>query len=171
MVTSSYSQEFLGIKVDGKFSTVIEKFKAKGFKLTGITEKRIASMKGIAAGKQVELNIVCSPISKTVWKFSVYLPEHSTWSALKNEYSYYLDLLTEKYGEPNNKYDFFSDPYSEGDGYEETAVKTEKCTFSAFWDLYSVNISKWMQVNITYENLVNSQIDDAENKKLKKDVF
>lgn len=74
----SFSQEFLGVKVGEKKEAVVNVFKSKGFKVTGDIKEDVVSMKGTAAGKELELNIVCSPISKTVWKFSVYFPEQST---------------------------------------------------------------------------------------------
>ncbi len=166
------AQEFMGIKVDGKKDAIISVFKAKGFTPSGDMSKDVVAMKGNVGGKVLELNIVCSPTSKTVWKFSVYLPEQSTWYALKSEYEEYLKLLTEKYGEPNSKYNFFASPYEEGDGFEMTAIYAEKCHYSAFWDKgYSISISKWKQINITYENNVNIELMKKEKEQLNKNSF
>lgn len=170
----SFSQEFLGVKVGGKKEAVVNVFKSKGFKVTGDIKEDVVSMKGIAASKELELNIVCSPISKTVWKFSVYFPEQSTWSRLKYDYEAYLKILKDKYGEPKNSFDFFNSPFEEGDGYEMTAVATEKCSYAAFWDVnigISIKITKWKQVNISYENAVNSLLEEKERNSIDSKVF
>ena len=172
----SFGQEFLGIKVDGKKDAVVNAFKAKGFKIntnSGIN-KDIVTLFGNAGGKNIEIAIVCTPKTKTVWKFSVYLPEKASWFSLKSDYEDYLQILIDKYGEPNSKYAFFSSPYEEGDGYEMTAVGADKCTYSAFWSSeigISIKISKFKQVNIAYENPKNSALDDKETAELNKSIF
>ncbi len=170
--TALLGQEFLGVKVDGKKETVIAAFKSKGFAPSGEMSDNVVTMKGVAAGKNIEINIVSTPLTKTVWKFSVYLPKQSNWYSLKAQYEEYLKLLTEKYGEPTNMYNFFSSPYEEGDGYEMTAVYAEKCHYAAFWKQgYAINISQWKQVNIVYENDVNSDLNRKEKDQVNKNIF
>lgn len=173
---TSFGQEFLGIKVEGNREQVISLFKSKGFVLSSGNDmsKNVVRMEGNAAGKKIELGIVSTPISKTVWKFAIYLPEQSTWSSLKSDYEEYLKILTDKYGEPKSKYNFFSSPYKEGDGYEMTAVSVEKCGYAAFWPdnkNISLKISKWKQVCINYENTVNSALDDKEKATINSNTF
>lgn len=177
IISLSYGQEFLGIKVGGKKEAVINAFKSKGFKVSpssNIIKDNVIRLNGSAGGKNLEVAIVCTPKSKIVWKFSVYLPEQSSWYLLKSDYEEHLKLLKNKYGEPNAEYSFFSSPYEEGDGYEMTAVSIEKCTYSAFWPSQigiSIKISKFKQVNISYENAVNSALDDKERAELDKTIF
>ena len=171
----SFSQEFIGIKVDGNINDVVEKFKGKGLKVTNRSSTpNVISMEGIVGNRNLELNIVCTPTTKIVWKFAVYLHKQTLWTSLKSEYEEYLDLLTKKYGEPEQKYNFFSSPYKEGDGYEMTAVAVEKCTYSAFWPenlgLY-IGISQWKQVKITYENITNSALSKKEQDEIKNKIF
>jgi hypothetical protein len=160
------AQEFMGIQVAGTASSAIAQFKAKGFTLIEQSEQ-VAFMKGIGlGGKQLELNIVYSPKTKTVWKYSVYLPEKSSWYSLKSEYKDYLNSLISKYGQPKDSYDFFSNPYEEGDGYEMSAVALDKCVYSAYFNNVSINISKFKQVNIAYENAVNLAISKRERESI-----
>ena len=171
---SVYSQEFLGIKVDGKKTDVVQQFKNKGFIVKSEPSKTVTTMVGTVAGKKTEVNVVSSPISQIVWKFAVYLPEQTSWYSLKDEYNEFLITLTNKYGAPENVYAFFSSPYYEGDGYEMQAVYMEKCTYSAFWsDSIGImlQISKYKQVKISYENSKNSQLDTQEKEKLKMESF
>ena len=169
----SIGQEFLGIKVDGTKSEVIAKFTAKGFKVRpGSTNDNVTPMVGKISGVPYEVNIVSTPTSKTVWKFAVYLPEQSTWYSLKSTYQQYLTTLTEKYGEPSDSYAFFKNPYYEGDGYEMSAVQLEKCYYQAYWSNgVWMEISKWKQVKINYENPTNSELDTQEKEKLNKTIF
>ena len=169
--TTLWGQEFLGVKVDGKKDATIAIFKSKGFILSS-DKGNVAVLNGSAGGKKVDLFISYTPISKLVWQFKIFLPEKTSWYSLKAEYQEYLDLLTEKYGEPKDKFNFFSSPYEEGDGYELQAVELEKCSYSAFWEkYYSVSITKWKQVKIAYENEVNSALDDKETKQINKNAF
>jgi len=160
------AQEFMGVKVAGTAASAIAQFKAKGFTLIDQSEQ-FASMKGVGlGGKQLELNIVYSPKSKIVWKFSIYLPEQTTWYGLKDEYKSYVQSLTAKYGEPKKTYDFFLSPYEEGDGYELTAVGAEKCVYSAYFNNVSIYISQFKQVNISYENSANLAISKRERESI-----
>jgi hypothetical protein len=125
-------------------------------------------------GTEYELFISFTPKTKQVWKLSVFLPEVTSWSRIKSEYENYLGLLTEKYGSPEKAYTFFSTPYYEGDGYEMSAIKLEKCHYSAFWsDSIGIwiEISKFQQVKIVYENAKNSAINDFEKKQINSQIF
>lgn len=167
----------MGIKVDGKKDAVINAFKTKGFKVNPIHDVNkddVIRMDGEAGGKKLEVGIACTPKSKTVWKFSVYLPKQSSWYYLKNDFEEYLKLLKDKYGDPISKYSFFSSPYEEGDGYEMTAVGVEKCNYAAYWSDQIgiwIKISKYKQVNINYENAINSALYDKEKAELNKTIF
>jgi hypothetical protein len=69
------------------------------------------------------------------------------------------DLLVQKYGKPDQSYDFFESPYYEGDGYEDQAISVGKGHFLAFWgestpgagNVMDVAISKKLVVNVSYE--------------------
>ena len=171
LTTTAFSQEFLGIKVDGTKDEIVKKFSEKGFKFVSFKDNYL-QLKGIVGTNDVDLNVVFTPKTKIAWKFVVYLPEQTSWYSLKSQYNEYLDMLKAKYGEPKNKYNFFSSPYNEGDGYEMTGVKVDKCNFAAYWeDKYSIEISKFGQVKIAYENPVNSEIFTKEKKELQTNAF
>lgn len=169
--TLTFGQEFLGIKVEGKMNEVVEKFKLKGLKVIPTSSKNAVGMKGIVANKNIELFINCTPKTKIVWSFGVYLPVKTTWTSLKSEYEDFYEVLRKKYGEPESNYNFFSSPYEEGDGYEMTAVAVEKCTYSAFWPNVYIEISKWKQVKINYQNSVNADRAKEEEEELNSTIF
>jgi len=170
----SFGQDFMGIKVEGKRIDVINQFKSKGFYIVKDDNPNVASLKGNVSGRTYEVSIVSSPISHTVWKIVVYLPEITEWYSLKSNYETYLKVLTEKYGEPEKTYHFFSSPYTEGDGYEMTGVFAGKCNYVAYWPEskgISIEISKWKQVKINYENPINSVLDDKEKSSVDVKIF
>jgi len=166
-----YSQEFLGIKVGGTRQEAINKFKAKGFVVIGKSSNTAISMRGKAGENDVDLVIVNSPTSKKVWKFAVFLPERTTWDRLKSDYEYYVNLFTEKLGSPSESYSNFVSPYYEGDGYEMSAVGIDKCNYVAFWDGIYIEITKWKQVSVCYENKVNAEISKKEKDAINSNSF
>lgn len=162
----SNAQSFDGVRIDGTLSSKIQQYRAKGYVLNKILPNG-AIMKGKIAEKVVELFILTTPKTKLVYKMIVYLPVHTNWPDIKSEYTKFVDLFTEKHGEPDSEFDFFRDPYYEGDGYEMSAIVLDKLVCSAFWInrnnlTFSVSISKYKQVEITYENDKNMEIAKQE---------
>ena len=74
-------------------------------------------------------------------------------SKAKQAYSEMKEVLNGKYGSPTSKYEFFTKPYYEGDGYEEQALRLGKATFALFWgDALSMEITEKLTVQLTYES-------------------
>lgn len=164
--------EFMGIPVDGTKSEVIAQFKAKGFSVTSNNPKDNAiQFKGVAGGVSMEVFAAFTPVSGRCWSFMVFLPKEDNWYDIKEQYKKYVDIFKGKYGEPRASYDFFSTPYYEGDGYEMSALQLGKCTYSTFWEKYSVQISKYKQVKLQYENPANGDLLDKEKEKVNKNIF
>ena len=66
--------------------------------------------------------------------------------------------------------------YYVGDGFEMQAVEKEKCRFMSFWSniggaSYSVEITKYKQVKITYENDELFRLKDKETLDIKSKIF
>lgn len=162
----SNAQSFDGVRIDGSLSSKIQQYRAKGYVLNEMLPNG-AIMKGKVAGNTVELFILTTPKTKVVYKMIVYLPVHTNWPDIKSEYAKFVDMFTEKHGEPDSEFDFFRSPYYEGDGYEMSAITLDKVVCSAFWInrnnlTFSVSISKYKQVEITYENDKNMEIAKRE---------
>ncbi len=69
----------------------------------------------------------------------VTFPEKVSWHSLKSEYNSFKDSYNDKYGK-GRSYEYFSDPYYEGDGYELQALRLEKCTYITFYETQEGNI-------------------------------
>ena len=127
-----YCQQFDGVSISGSQSSVVTAFRAKGYVIKRYFENCV-SMTGKLAGENIEIYITNTPVSKKVFKIVVYFDTEDTWGELKYSYIKYYQLLSNKYGSPNDKYSFFQDPYYDGDGYEMTAVQLKKCVYAAYW--------------------------------------
>lgn len=172
---NAFSQSFDGVSISGDLPTAIAKYKAKGYKLTENFESG-ASLKGTVANREVELMLFITPKSKTLFKAVVFMPKFDNWYDLKDDYNRYLEILTANYGNPKDTYTLFYTPYKEGDGYEMTAVASDKCGYSAYWfnldnSNISLQISKYKQVRIAYENIKNMELRDKEKSTIEKNVF
>lgn len=168
---SSFAQdfqhlEFKGIPLDGKLSDFVSKLSQEGFTLKEYAEDHIAVMEGNFAGDYATIYILATPKSKIVWKAVVNYGEQESWSSLKSDYFDMKELFSRKYGEPEAHYEFFSDPYYEGDGYELQALRKEKCHYISIYKLplgdAFVQISQFRKIQLGYEDNVNSELKKKE---------
>lgn len=171
------AQEFNGVAIDGDLPTFISKMKTKGYSLRKYIENGVI-MDGKIGYQEVEVFAFTTPKSKKVFRLSVYFPKKTTWYSLKSNYNDLLSALTEKYGEPDPSYTGFKDPYYEGDGYEMSAVSLEKVTYYAAWIKklngnlsISLEISKYNQVNVMYDNEKNVELRDRELNKIQNSIL
>ena len=172
---SVQAQSFNGVPISGDLNTAVARFKAKGFTFVKFT-KSGAAMLGSIASQRVELYIYTTVTSKQIYSMCIYFPERSKWIDLKSDYDTYLSILTDKYGEPTNGVIHFDKPYYEGDGYEMTAVSIGKLTCMSLWmNVQNMNImidiSKYQQVSVTYENKKLADLNAVEKDKLNKIAF
>lgn len=170
------AQSFNGVAISGSSSNAIAQFKAKGFRVTDASMQGATIMKGNIGIEPVEIFIFETPKTKQVFKISIYFQEEKTWPSIKKTYTRYLETLSNKYGQPDYTYASFTNPYYEGDGYEMSAVELEKCDYSSVWlnkdnTNISVEISKYKQVKIIYENVINIALYKKERDALNQNIF
>lgn len=175
-----FTIEFMGVKVDGPIEQCAQKYVAKGFRVNK-RESAFYKLTGMVKSQTVELYLIATPITKKVCRLAVYFPEQISWMSIKSDYKDLKKTIIDKYGDPKDDYNFFSSPYYEGDGYETSAVKIEKCHYAAIWQEepgpsttgYNIllQISKWMQVTLQYENAKNMDIKEREDKQLDNQNF
>lgn len=157
---------FMKNPINGTMNEFVTQMKSKGF-VHDYTGNDGMIMKGVFAGKDCSIVIVCTPKTKTVWKVAVIFErEYTSWSSLKIDYLEIVNSYIGKYGNPTKKFDFFSNPYEEGDGYELQAVKMDKCYYRTFWELERgnivISIDKNAKISIGYEDKLNSEKLDKE---------
>lgn len=171
----TFGQTFDGVLLSGDIDVAVAKFKSKGYKVSQTVESAYV-MKGVVAGENVQLFIFFTPKTKQVFKLTAYLDERGTWYSLKSHYEKYVEVLTEKYGEPSSSYSGFDKPYYEGDGYEMSAVQLEKCNYATYWIkkdnlTLAVEITKYKQVKLVYENDTNMDLYKKEKGEIQKNSF
>lgn len=164
------AQTFDGVKIDGTLPSIVQKYRAKGYTLVKNIENGVI-MYGKIAGKKVELYITTTPKSKIVCRATVYLPVDNDWYSLKSDYRTFVNLFIEKHGEPDDTFEFFKRPYYEGDGYEMSALATENVVWASYWMnrnnlTTAVTISKFKQIEFTYENDRNMEIKKKEEESI-----
>ena len=86
--------------------------------------------------------------------------------------------INDKYYKTEKDYKFFKSPYEDGDGYETTALKVGKATFTALWTFkqtddftnsVSLEINESLFVILNYQDgkLIKQAIDKQKNKNAK----
>lgn len=165
---TTFSQEhikFMGIPIDGSIISFVEKLKTKGLVVKN-KENGVYVLSGkFASYDNAEIFVFSTPKTNIVFKVVVYLPEKKTWSSIKSQYSDMVDLYSQKYALTAH-FEYFMSPYYEGDSYEEQAVKLEKAIWSSFFKCdggaIAVEISKYMQLKIAYEDEINQNNASSE---------
>lgn len=175
MMNVVFGQQFDGVNISGTLSTVVAKYKEKGYKFVESNGNGVF-LNGKIGVRPIELVIFATPKSKIVYRVVIYFSKKNVWDDLVAEYDYMLDVLEEKYGEKTLESKKFNKPYEEGDGYEMTALATDKVTWKAFW-LNAVNtsvmleITSYKQVSISIENQNNWEIHKKEKQAIEKSAF
>lgn len=167
----TYAQEhmtFQGIPIDGSLDSMITKLEGKGFKRDKhVYDDNTAIMTGTFTGKEGTLVICATPKTNVVWKIAVFFEKKDSWYSLESDYKEYKEAYTTKYGKPKKHYEFFSDPYYEGDGYELQACRLGKCHYLSIWELNTgtigVNISNGY-LSLGYEDEQNRTLSENEEK-------
>lgn len=170
-----FGQQFDGVNISGDLPTAISKYKAKGYTFEKFIDNG-AILKGKIAQTPIELFIFVTPKTKKVYKVVGYLDEDISWVSLKGTYNRFHEIITNKYGTPDGNYEDFTTPYYEGDGYELSAVGLEKVNYSAYWLNklglnIGIEISKFKQVKISYENYEMMKIKRIEQSQIESNSF
>ena len=167
IVSAQEHLTFKGIPIDGKLTAFISKLKAQGFQELGVVDN-FALLKGDFGGEKCEIAIYASKNTNIVYQAVVILEESNSWASLKSTYREYKSLLKSKYGS-GESYEDFSSPYYEGDGYEMTAIRCNKCTYFTKFNTYNGkislhigNISSGAAVVLYYEDKINNEIATRE---------
>ena len=172
---SANSQSFDGVPISGDVNTAVAKFKAKGYTLEKTFEQGV-KMKGRVASRDIELWIFLTPKTKKIFKMIAYLSVETSWTSLRQSYVDLLFTLKNKYGDPDDDEAKFITPYYLGDGYELQAVELEKIDYHAYWfrrDNLTVGleISKYKQVKLIYENNLMMSVKDKEQLEIENNSF
>lgn len=163
VMAQSEHLEFKSVPIDGHIDKFVSDLKKQGYEELHRFDAGVV-MKGKFTGKDADIFILPTVKTKTVWKVSAQIGEDESWQSLKSKYYEYIKLYSSKYGEPSSHYEFFSDPYYEGDGYELQALKKDKCTY---WTAYTLT-NGVLTVSITSQGKISLSYEDSKNAELMK---
>jgi hypothetical protein len=176
----SNAQVFMGISVSGPVASFNAQLRAKGFTMDALqSEGDLYVFNGTISTKDVEVVVITTPTSKLVKKIVVFYPKQESWYSLKSEFNDVFEVISKKYGQPDDNYAFFKSPYEEGDGYEMTAVGTENCFYLSAWkanatfpnQTIAVRIVKSKRVTLAYENDAMMTKSDLEQEKIDQNTY
>ena len=176
----SNAQVFMGISVSGPVASFNAQLRAKGFTMDALqSEGDLYVFNGTINTKDVEVVVITTPTSKLVKKIVVFYPKQESWYSLKSEFNNVFEVISKKYGQPDDNYAFFKSPYEEGDGYEMTAVGTENCFYLSAWkanatypnQTIAVRIVKSKRVTLAYENDAMMTKADLEQEKIDQNTY
>ena len=166
----AYSQgehlPFKGIPITGAASDFADELVRQGYDIQTSDDGSIV-LKGKFTDKDCLIVLTVTPQSKIVSGVGVLFDEkYNTWSSIKSEYNRYKKLYEKKYGIPQIDNHRFDRPYYEGDGYEMTALRVDKCNYLTAWQLKNGTIALKMaenQIMLLYSDKVNNALDDMES--------
>lgn len=158
---------FKGVPIDGTLDEYVSKMKLNGFTHLG-TEDGIAILNGDFAGyKDCHVGISTLKQKDLVYKIAVIFPERETWSTLSSNYFGLKELLTEKYGNPNDVIEKFDTYTRELDDFSKMhQVKFDNCKYYSIWKTNLGDIKLLIDhesnsrcfVSLSYNDKVNGDI-------------
>lgn len=166
---------FKQFPINGDVNTFIQNLVQSGYSLVEPYNYtyHAASLTGSFAGNNdCTIAVIGTPKTNIACCVMIFMQEHHIWYTLKDQYEKIKNQLKNKYGTPES-YEFFRDPYYEGDGSELTALWSDHCTYLSNFTTENgkvgVHMSKEAKVLIAYQDKINCEIQDSENASLADD--
>lgn len=165
---------FKGIEINGNLIDIRKQLEFKGFSFVDDIDDGFFMEGDFAGYSNCEILVLGSKYTNYVWKIVVYLPKKNNWYDLSAEYFNCKEIFKQKYGKPKS-YEYFIQPYVEGDGYEMTAVSSNNCTYTSYFEnslgYITVEISSEERITFAYEDKKNSRLDsEAREIQAKQDI-
>ena len=131
---------FKNVPIDGTLNQFVTNMKAAGFKSEGIQDGT-AILSGDFAGYKGCYVIVSTLKNKDlVSTIGVMFPEHSSWSTLEGSYAKLKDMLTTKYGNPDEEMEEFQDRDPRDDNSRLHELKMDRCNYQTLYRTEKGNI-------------------------------
>ncbi len=177
VATLAYAQEhmaFKGISMDRNVTSFVSQLKASGYTELLVQDEGAVLSGNFAEKDDCTIFVLGTNRGELVWKVVVKFPERVSWYSLKSEYNTFKTSYTNKYGAPES-YEYFSDPYYEGDGYELQALRLEKCRYISYFTTslgtIMLKIGDDKCVTVVYEDAINVELKKSEkNRAVSSDI-
>lgn len=161
---------FRDVPICGDSDNFAKKLMAQGYSVKEHSQSGSYMLNGTFAGiSDCDILINNSEFLNSIISVSVLLPVKNAWFSLKGDYEDLKAKFIKKYGKPENSYEFFTDPYYEGDGYELTAFTTGNAYFMSSFNVDKgtvlLAILEGDRVIITYTDKEGSQKEGSAREK------
>lgn len=164
---SASAQEHLkvkGIPIDGNVNAFANKLRNAGLKHNALFSEKLG--RTILEGDFAELHnckwAFLSTNNGTVCKVIIMSESITGWIACKNKYNEMKELFSTKY-ELMGSYEYFRNPYYEGDGYELSALSQKKGDWQCFFKCEEGVINMVLDAADTREGYINISYEDNIN--------
>lgn len=159
---------FQGISFSVPLNKFIEQLKQKGYDFIGKSENdpTFNLVEGQFLNEKCTISIISTKNEKVGQLFITLGEAHDSWYSIKGRYEDLKKIFIKKYGNPKKSYEYFKDPYYEGDGYELQAVKKGKCIHILVFFIpngsITIAMDKDCKLLIVYEDEKNMKIRKQE---------
>lgn len=170
---TSFAQEhmtFKGIELNGTASAMAKKLEGQGFsKYEALKDVEVLS--GKFTGQDVFLGIYSTPVSKVVCRVAVIYVNcmlADSWMVLSDQYESLKEMLTKKYGSPDEVIEEFKSPYSVQNSplqafkFEKATYKTRYKTENGGITLSISGFKSYITVILLYWDKQNEDLMEAE---------
>ena len=169
-----------GVPIDGTVESFIAKMKAAGLTYNSKLTEAVGYpvLDGDFAGLSNCHFSVLHTKNRTVCKVFIASDDIGGWYSTKSKYNDLKELLSTKY-ELLRSFEYFSDPYYEGDGYELSAIRQDKGTYKTFFHCdegyvtltLSATSSSVGYLSLAYEDTINMAVFSEErDKQISEDI-
>ena len=132
--------KFKGVPIDGTLNEFVAEMKQSGFMHMG-TEDGVALFEGEFAGyKDCLIGVMTIDKRDLVCVVSVIFPEQDTWASLNHDYAFLNELLTEKYGEPDETSNELSSGEPGSDFLKMLELINDECLIYSTYELQNGSI-------------------------------
>lgn len=131
----AFSQEhlkFKGITIDGKLSTFVSALKAKGMTTAPSSTTNNPKLRGSFAGIEDCYIGFGATDDETVCRVVIITPYRSSWRSVKADYDLIKETVISKYDGEVKEYEYFEEPYQNGDGFEIQALYLDKAVYQTY---------------------------------------
>ena len=156
---------FKGVPIDGSLQEFVSRMENAGFMATD-ARNGVAYLQGDFAGyKNCVVKVTTIKPRNIVSTIDVLFPSHYEWSALESDYENLKSMLTQKYGNPSESKEEFSNGLGRDNMKKITQLRDGKCTWYTIFNTPNGNIRLSLEhrdfsncfVQLRYSDRLNSE--------------
>ena len=156
---------FKGVPIDGTLDAYVKNMQKAGFTYIG-KEDGVAILSGDFAGfRNCKIGVITLKSLDLVNRISVLFEEQDTWKDVYANYSQLKEMLSSKYGEPDQCIEEFQNSQPRDDSSKMHELNMDRCTYSTIFSTKNGEIEleiihvRWgdAAVRLTYWDYLNTE--------------